>query len=401
MLKNALFTVICYLLIWPFYPVSGQACGGWNELNLVVPDGTDVTSSYPYLGTYQQKDAAIREILGELKILNTNTNIWEFYQEDPCPEVCPNGEVCLAVGLIGVGFWENFSLKQVGQNWVYSLKSASEGYPIHKFMIKCSCEEVGDTVACNNSEVAILSTGWNHGTNTAITPPGQDQNWKLVYNSGQSISPINSKVIEASTYWEESKFDARWISNDIQGTTNSAAGLSMFETEFSIFNLDPSLTLHLVFWADDSGSVFLNGYPIFVKEKALTESVSTTIDDINKFNLGINRLKVNLDNVVGPHGFMMQAYLTSCIPNSITARDDELPGGAAIRIYPNPASKELHIDNIPRGGKASFVIYDLYGKVYLESEQPEIDISGLSGGVFLLEINIGNRKYYHRFIKEH
>lgn len=68
-----------------------------------------------------------------------------------------------------------------------------------------------------------------------------------------------------------------------------------------------------------------------------------------------------------------------------------------IKIYPNPASKRVFIDGA-KGKDISVEIFSADGKTVLESQKVEkdkgIDISGIPAGVYFINLNSENLKYY-------
>jgi len=72
-----------------------------------------------------------------------------------------------------------------------------------------------------------------------------------------------------------------------------------------------------------------------------------------------------------------------------------------VRIYPNPASTEIHIEASKDGLQTSIV--DLNGRIILQSELTIIDISHLANGIYLIrtmEILTGNTQT-NRLIVNH
>lgn len=68
-----------------------------------------------------------------------------------------------------------------------------------------------------------------------------------------------------------------------------------------------------------------------------------------------------------------------------------------IRLYPNPVSNKLFVDNF--SGTAS--IYDIAGKQVLsQAYNSGIDVSGFTKGVYLLKLQTENGASTHKFIKQ-
>ncbi len=75
--------------------------------------------------------------------------------------------------------------------------------------------------------------------------------------------------------------------------------------------------------------------------------------------------------------------------------------GSSCHIYPNPTASVVSITT--ERAAQSISIYDLYGRLLMkhsvDGEQLEIDLSDLSPGAYLLQIDYGDRTTVHRVIK--
>ena len=67
-------------------------------------------------------------------------------------------------------------------------------------------------------------------------------------------------------------------------------------------------------------------------------------------------------------------------------------------VYPNPSTKVINI-KMNQFKKAG--IYNLSGQILINSINKQIDVSALSGGVYLIKLeNIKGQSYLVRFIKQ-
>lgn len=80
-------------------------------------------------------------------------------------------------------------------------------------------------------------------------------------------------------------------------------------------------------------------------------------------------------------------------PTSVTGE----PNGISFRVYPNPAQHTLYINSSERIDAVS--ITDLSGKVLLQSTTGSVDIRSLSGGLYLVRVESGNKQSFTRFVK--
>ena len=75
----------------------------------------------------------------------------------------------------------------------------------------------------------------------------------------------------------------------------------------------------------------------------------------------------------------------------------------SVSIYPNPVHTHLHLA-YPTATHAAYRVYDLTGKTlsthHASGQKYQLNISGLSNGVYLLEAKHGNQKGVFRFVKE-
>jgi len=74
-----------------------------------------------------------------------------------------------------------------------------------------------------------------------------------------------------------------------------------------------------------------------------------------------------------------------------------------VSVYPNPASNQLTIDNLQLTNKPFTVtVYDVLGKVHLtqNTSSSAIDISTLTPGLYVLQVQQGDKMYYGKFVKE-
>jgi hypothetical protein len=75
----------------------------------------------------------------------------------------------------------------------------------------------------------------------------------------------------------------------------------------------------------------------------------------------------------------------------------ELPLGA--RIYPNPVSDLLYLE-VP--GIDSYRLYDLSGRLVKAgtiTENQPLSLSGLSSGMFRLQMMVGEKSYFGKIVK--
>jgi hypothetical protein len=93
-------------------------------------------------------------------------------------------------------------------------------------------------------------------------------------------------------------------------------------------------------------------------------------------------------------------FNTSC--NFVYAGVDEKIPESTFKIFPNPVNSKLNIEFISRS--QAFSITDILGQILIEEKltdlSREIDLSGLSKGIYFLNIQVDNRKQTFKIIKE-
>ncbi|HTF80179.1 MAG TPA: T9SS type A sorting domain-containing protein [Cytophagales bacterium] len=82
--------------------------------------------------------------------------------------------------------------------------------------------------------------------------------------------------------------------------------------------------------------------------------------------------------------------------NQDVAFEEDQKMESAITLYPNPATDALYL-NIPKQG--SYRIYDYSGHLVLSSDAPEIDISALPQGLYVLKTYVNEQLITKKFSK--
>lgn len=71
---------------------------------------------------------------------------------------------------------------------------------------------------------------------------------------------------------------------------------------------------------------------------------------------------------------------------------------STVILYPNPVKHTLYIDTPLEN--LSITVYDLNGRIVLNTNRHDINLSSLNNGIYIVEINSGKRKVYKRIVKE-
>ena len=73
-----------------------------------------------------------------------------------------------------------------------------------------------------------------------------------------------------------------------------------------------------------------------------------------------------------------------------------------LKVFPNPTTATLTIQNPNNATIDKISITDLAGKIVLEQEQSsnQINVEKLCGGVYILQAYVGEEKFVSKFVKE-
>ncbi len=87
------------------------------------------------------------------------------------------------------------------------------------------------------------------------------------------------------------------------------------------------------------------------------------------------------------------SFSTIATTPDITTNNSALEG-TELFVYPNPVAETLRIDGAEAG--STFIIYDLQGRTLLQTTEPQVNVSSLAQGSYL--IKIGNQVV--KFVKK-
>ncbi len=122
----------------------------------------------------------------------------------------------------------------------------------------------------------------------------------------------------------------------------------------------------------------------FVKVDGIT--IATINTDLN----GILQTSLTLPN--GNHTIEITQVLTNNI---------SLVNNCIVHVFPNPAINELNFSNFSTNQKNEIEIYNSIGQLVMKtSNTQQLNVSGLSRGVYRLKVYNGNKQYHANFIKE-
>lgn len=255
----------------------------------------------------------------------------------------------------------------------------------------------------------------------SLTPQQREHTFNL-FGNGNLGCLENWEVINGTPSIYSTTFTTPFNGTDFalfgvhnNSTTESAALKHNFDmnksysVSMAIYNYTPSIPLNIDFVLLDAaipytynsgvGSTSLPAIPAAAQ-------VAHTISNFNQsgwqmvtFNVAglvknFNRLWIRQRGASSNYLFVDHLCISESSPVSV----DNLSIESATAIYPNPAQNTLHIAS---AGIASTCIYDLQGKVVIESGYSKsIDIAHLPVGMYVAEIKVGQSVTYNRFIKQ-
>jgi Secretion system C-terminal sorting domain len=106
----------------------------------------------------------------------------------------------------------------------------------------------------------------------------------------------------------------------------------------------------------------------------------------------------DLDNAIYQQGFK-NWNAANC--NALSALQDS-ENQIQLKIYPNPASHFISIQGISEPNKAKVSVLDLYGQHLLSIQNPSnADVSSLSNGIYLIQVELGTEIHILKLIIQH
>ena len=85
--------------------------------------------------------------------------------------------------------------------------------------------------------------------------------------------------------------------------------------------------------------------------------------------------------------------------NIISSTKDEQANSRKLKLYPNPTSGPITINGLE--GEANVSIRNINGQILIKSKtiSNQIDISVLRAGMYIIEIENGNLREWHKVVK--
>jgi hypothetical protein len=151
----------------------------------------------------------------------------------------------------------------------------------------------------------------------------------------------------------------------------------------------------------DSVNVYLADYRFTDNSKDYILNKWETVD-LNPIGLH-DSIEINLSSSdFGVSGMNTPAFF--CIDNvalsSIRTGIAQNETSTQWKLFPNPVSSHLHIQNMMNAEGLTYNIFDISGKIVLTGNQTSIDLNSLHAGVYFIQITHSNSSVTKKFIKQ-
>ena len=228
--------------------------------------------------------------------------------------------------------------------------------------------------------------------------------WLICEEAGVAVVPPRQTYqIAPSIYWPTVNWGTSWLSDNPNGTNISQVGQFVYKQTINIAKVDTTIRMVVNVMADDSVTVLFNGHVIVPYQHGYLAPIQVSISDPNLFNVGSNLMEVIVWNAIGPHGFNIQAVITSdSILIPIIPGLADWNANAQVDLFPNPASEEIHLEGLPKNRKFNYSVFDAQGKRLLQTDELPIRIQALKPGMYFLEVRdrSGLQPHYFRFVRQ-
>lgn len=254
------------------------------------------------------------------------------------------------------------------------------------------------------TEGAFLTTPIAAGGNTGICLLSEfDQVGQRVWTTYtyESLSDIHATEQGIFASGSTSKEVNIATENAWQSTLGMNGMQETADATLSVYALDGTDRYYSSYYgydADESGSHIFplsDGGFYLLGQILYNETASTNMTTSGAFK---ETFDASEQIATGYRGMYVSRFATE--PVSVSA-----PKSIKWSVYPNPANNYLNIslENL-QTDKIEYMIYDTSGRILqnsiLSAENEQIDVSGLSAGVYILELSLNGQKAKKQFIKQ-
>jgi hypothetical protein len=151
-------------------------------------------------------------------------------------------------------------------------------------------------------------------------------------------------------------------------------------------------------WSPDQITFLLDGVGFYTYNPAIKDASTWPFFE-DQFIL----LNVAMGGIAGAidAGFTQSPMVIDYVKvyqEAVVSTEDDFNLDNTIRVYPNPASGKIYVT--AKVAPSSLAIYDAFGKLILRKveDTESIDVSGLTAGVYFIEIYSSNEKVVKKVI---
>ncbi|PCJ38479.1 MAG: hypothetical protein COA99_11940 [Moraxellaceae bacterium] len=136
----------------------------------------------------------------------------------------------------------------------------------------------------------------------------------------------------------------------------------------------------------------------------LSQNIDSVHWDFGDGNSSSEISPAHIFNSVGSFSVTLFTYKNGCMQidtqhvSIITIDLFELENDVSWKVYPNPASDILIIENIENSNAVRYKVYDLFGRLLIESSEASINVSSLNSGQYIIKKSNGDTEEIKRFI---
>jgi hypothetical protein len=266
-------------------------------------------------------------------------------------------------------------------------------------------------------------TGLTAATNYTFTVRAKDAAGNLSATSNNLIVTTTAvAVIYCNSQGNNTTREriSRVVFNTINNPSTSSAGYENYTNLSTTVLRNSSYTLTITpVWAStrysEAYSVWIDyngdgdfidaGEQVFTRAASTTSPVSATIKIPTTARLGATRMRVSMKFNATPTSCevftsgQVEDYTINISSSTARLINAEVTTASDLVLHPNPVNDVIYLSATPE--KAQYVIYSILGQVIAKGklDQPKIDVSNLSQGTYILEMEYEGQVSSKKFVK--
>jgi hypothetical protein len=144
-----------------------------------------------------------------------------------------------------------------------------------------------------------------------------------------------------------------------------------------------------------------NSYQWFKDDVLITDANASTYTIVNAQNSDSGVYSCEITNADVPGFIITRSGITVDVGGTLSVDDNNL--NTIVNLYPNPADSYINITLPESNTKASFIIYNMLGKIIYQSpilnSETKVNIAHLQSGIYLTQIKLGDKTIIKKLIK--